>query len=90
MSEPLLDAPPKLRATLPRLQQRLLRAQAAEYAAKWAPDFEQVEDQRSSRPRSSIFSAAWQTATARPRALTAQGLMASSRVWSLPRGERSF
>jgi hypothetical protein len=36
----------RLRTVLPRLQERLQQVQAAEYAARWQADFEQVEGQR--------------------------------------------
>jgi predicted transcriptional regulator len=36
----------RLHTLLPRLQERLLQVQAAEYAARWQADFEQVEGQR--------------------------------------------
>jgi hypothetical protein len=36
----------RLRNVLPRLQARLTELQAAEYAARWEPDFEQVEGRR--------------------------------------------
>jgi hypothetical protein len=36
----------RLRAALPRLQERLQQVQAAEYAARWETDFEQVEGRR--------------------------------------------
>jgi predicted transcriptional regulator len=36
----------RLRAVLPRLQERLAEVQAAEYAARWEPDFEQIMARR--------------------------------------------
>ena len=36
----------RLRAALPRLQERLQQVQAAEYAARWEADFEEVEGRR--------------------------------------------
>jgi hypothetical protein len=36
----------RLRAALPRLQERLQQVQEAEYAARWAAEFEQVEGRR--------------------------------------------
>src|SRR5450759_5624093 len=36
----------RLRTVLPRLQARLQQIQAAEYAARWEADFEQVEGRR--------------------------------------------
>ena len=36
----------RLHTLLPRLQQRLQQVQAAEYAARWDADFEQVERRR--------------------------------------------
>jgi hypothetical protein len=36
----------RLRTVLPRLQRRIKQVEAAEYAAKWEPDFKRVEAQR--------------------------------------------